>query len=234
MAQISRRRQKKKVTGKLVEEVHKELSLKYFLEHIRAQRKYEKYQHGIRFIKNFQTSLYKGENHTFLVSLTKTFLDNPIGVSLSTNIERRQTPIFSASIRFAKDKVVIETIQGTPWLKEMREFEKIVGIPSSRYLVHEIIGQARKIGFDKVMLIDPTKHGSYRSPYVQTIFDEETRALHTKVAFKTATITEKKRYIQKRKEFLRIHQERMRKLYENVAKGEGFEKEGKYFVKQLK
>ena len=234
MPQLNKRKQKKRVVGKVLTETHKDLVLKYFLEHIRAQRKYEKYQHGTKFIKNFQTSLYKGKEHSFLVSLTKSFLENPVAVSLSTNIEKRQTPIFSANIRFTKDKVIVETLQGTPWLKEMREFERIVGIPSSRYLIHEIIGQAKKMGFDKVLLIDPTKHGSYRSTYIQSIFDEETKALHTKVAFKTATITEKKRYIEKRKEFLRIHQERMRKLYENVAKGEGFEKEGKYFVKQLK
>lgn len=112
--------------------------------------------------------------------------------------------------------------------------ERIVDIPSSRYLIHEITHQAKELGFNKVMLIDPTKHGSYRSPYLQAIFDEETKELHKKVAFNTATITEKKRYIEKRKEFLRIHQNRMRKLYENVAKGEGFIKDGKYFVKPLK
>ncbi len=129
---------------------------------------------------------------------------------------------------------MIETLQGTPWLKEMREFERLVKIPSSRYLVKEIVAQARRMGFDRVMLIDPTKHGSYKDPHLVSLFDEETKKIHMKIAFKEATKEEKKRYIIKKKELLKIHQERMRKLYENVAKGEGFVKSGNYFVKMLK
>lgn len=121
MPRIIQKKQKKRVIGKLIGETHKELVLKYFLEHIRAQRKYEKYQHGTKFIKSFKPSLYKGKEHSFLVSLTKSYLDNPIAVSLSTNINNRQTPIFSANLRFTKGRIIVETLQGTPWLKEMRE-----------------------------------------------------------------------------------------------------------------
>lgn len=219
---------------KLVKVSAKDLMQRFFIEHIKSEKKYEKYQQGLKFLRNFKPTLYKGEEHTFLINLTKNFSQNPISVSLSTNIERRQNPIFTANIRFTKGRVIIETLQGTPWLKEMREFERIVNIPSSRYLVKEIVNQAKKMGFEKVMLIDPTKHGSYKDPHLLRLFDEETRKLNMKIVFGEATKEEKKMFIAKKKELLKIHQERMRKLYENVARGEGFVKLGKYFVKNLK
>lgn len=214
--------------------IQKDLMQKYFLEHIRSEKQYEKYREGLNFLKNFKFSIYRGEEHSFLVSLSRNYTLNPISVSLSTNIQNQQKPIFFANIRFTKGRVVIETLQGTPWLKEMREFERVVNIPSSRFLVREITQQAKKMGFDKVLLIDPTKHGSYKDPYLMSLFDEKTKELQQKVIFKEATKEERREYDKRRKEVLRVHQERMRKLYENVARGEGFIKKGNYFVKDLK
>jgi hypothetical protein len=220
--------------SKIKKITQKDIALKYFLEHIKNEAKQGLYEHGKKFLRNFKPSLHKGKEHTFLISLTRNFSRHPISVSLSTNIQNRQIPIFLANIRFTKGVVIVETLQGTAWLKEMREFESVIGVPSSRYLLREITAQAKRMGFDKVMLIDPLKHISYTQPHLMVLLDKEAKELQQKIIFDEATKADKKLFEAKKAEAIRIHQERMKKLYENVANGEGFVKKGNYYVKQLK
>lgn len=98
----------------------------------------------------------------------------------------------------------------------------------------EITSHAKKLGFSKAMLIDPTAHPSYFEPYLFSLFDAKTKEIHRRIAFGEASKEEKEEYKQKKKEVILLHQTRMKKLYTNVAKGEGFVKKGNYFVKNLK
>ena len=208
-----------------------ELFLRHFLEHAKQEKHANKYKSGLIFLKKFRFSLYKAEANTFLISLTTNYSKNPISVSVSTNINGRQTPIYSANLKFSKGKVIIETLQGTPWLKEIREFERAVNLPASRHLVREITNHAKKMGFEKVLLIDPTAHPSYSNPHLQALYDKKTRELHMKIALGESTKAEREEYKRRKKEFIALHQNRMSKLYHNVAQGEGFVKEENILLK---
>lgn len=211
-----------------------DLFLKYFVEHAKSEKGFDKYKQGLVFLKKFKFSLCKAEKNSFLISLTRNYSKNPISLSLSTNINGKQIHIYSANLRFLEGKVIIETLQGTPWLKEIREFEKAVNLPASRHLVREITTQSKKMGFDKVLLINPTAHPSYSEPYLFSLFDEKTKEIHKKIVFREATKEEKDYYKIKKQELIQIHKKRMEKLYNNVANGEGFIKRGNYFIKKLK
>jgi hypothetical protein len=207
---------------------------KKLITYARTQKSSQIYEHGLQFLTKFKHSLYKGKHHTFLIDFHKSFALQPIAIALKTNNKAGKTEtIFEARLKFEKNTILVESIQGTSLLAEMREFESIVGIPTSRYLIKEIISQAKKMKYKKIKLRSAQTHPSYKTPNWTTMLNKQEKQLHLNVALGEATLNEIKELTIIKNEAIKTIRSRMKKLYDVVAAAEGFRLEGNYFVKNI-
>jgi hypothetical protein len=207
---------------------------KELIIYARTQKSGQIYEHGLQFLKKFKHSLYKGKTHTFLIDFHKSFATQPIAIALKTNNKARKTEtIFEARLKFDKDIILVESIQGTKLLAEMREFESVVGIPTSRYLIKEIINQAKKMKYKQIKLRRAETHQSYKNPNWTTMLNKQEKQLQLKVALGEANLNEIKELTIIKNEAIKTIRQRMKKLYDVVAAAEGFRVEGNYFVKNI-
>ncbi|MFA5763462.1 MAG: hypothetical protein WC915_01465 [archaeon] len=207
---------------------------KELITYARTQKSGQIYEHGLQFLKKFKHSLYKGKTHTFLIDFHKSFATQPIAIALKTNNKAGKTEIlFEARLKFEKNTILVESIQGTKLLAEMREFESLAGIPTSRFIIKEIINQAKNMNYNQVKLRRAERHQSYKNPNWTTMLTKQEKQLHLKVALGDASLNEIKELTIIKNEAIKTIRLRMKKLYDVVAAAEGFKTEGNYFVKNI-
>ncbi|MDD4251363.1 MAG: hypothetical protein PHX27_04195, partial [Candidatus ainarchaeum sp.] len=209
---------------------------KYFLEHVKQSGHAKKYVASEKFLEKFKFSLHRTRHGNFLIDLKRNVTNTPISVALVFNkakLHNHNEIAYEARVRFFKKKVIVESIQGTKHLTEIRDFEKHTGLPTSRFLLQEIIKQAKQSGYKNVLLRRPETHPSYKKPYWQVELKKSEKILLDKVLFKEANKKEMAQMETIKEKTINTIRTRMKKIYENVATAEGFKRERTFFVKYL-
>jgi len=209
----------------------------FFLEHARQNKSVTKYKTGKQFLEKFKFSLYKTKNRTFLIDLKKNLTSTPLSIAIIFNnpkLKNKNVIAYEARIRFSGKNIIIESLQGSKNLIEIRDFENLVGLPASRYLFKEIYNQAKKAGYKKVLIRKPENQISYKDPNWVDSLDKRGKKLLEKIQFNEATSLEIKEFEKHREEAIKIIRARMKKIYETVAIAEGMRVQENYFVKEVK
>jgi hypothetical protein len=209
----------------------------YFVNLAKKHANSNKYSNNSkRFLNFFKPVFLKTRSRTFLIDLKSNFSTTPIAVALTTNIgqkKRQEEIIYQARIRFKEKKIVLESIQGSKNIVEIRAFEKAVNLPASRYLLQEIIRQAKKLGYKEILLRRPEAHPSYKEPAWFFGLDKRGKKLWEDVALGEATQKEKKEFEHHKQEIITIMRARMKKIYDTIAIAEGMKRKGNYYYKEI-
>ncbi|MFA6064940.1 MAG: hypothetical protein WCW44_00060 [archaeon] len=204
---------------------------------IAARESTENYvKFGKRFINNFKHHTLKGE-HEFAIDLHRSFRGSPISVSLAFNTlgEEVHTRIaFEARVEFNKNEVFITALQGKPGkARQIKEFEEIVKMPITNYLVLEIEKQAKANGYSRVVFPTPEVMASYKSPNPLGGLNERGKELAAKFSEKGLSDKEKtelNHLLDQARERIR---RRIHRTYTYVARDLGYTHQGHIFVKEL-
>lgn len=209
---------------------------RFFLTHAKEEEQLAKYASAEKFFAGFKPSLYRTRSRTFMIDLRRGLPPTPISIALLFNqgLRGKETATaYEARIRFRGKKIIVESIQGSKNLVEIRDFENASGLPASRFLLREILAQAKNKGYTQILLRRPETHPSYKNPAWSLSLDKRGKLLHEKVMFGEASEAEKKEFEQHKTEALALIRARMKKLYETVAIAEKMKREGDYFVKSI-
>lgn len=207
---------------------------RFFLQHAVKTRKGKSYYpYGRKFLNNFKPVFLKGRNTTFLIDLKKSTATNPVSIAVMFNQGKLQPSIFEASIKFNQKTISIEYLQGGSDLVKMREFDALVGTPTSRYLVRELCEQGKKLGYKTIQIVSPQKQPSYVEPNWASNLNKNEKLLLEKVAWNEASGLEIKQFQKMKETKIKEIRARMEKLYNIVATKEGFVLKGGYYTKVL-
>lgn len=196
---------------------------------------------GKKFVENFRHSFvaFPTGKPRFLVDLSVQNLVTPfcIGVYISSS-ERAYQEVCIVRIDFSKNSVIAKEIQGNiGYSRELKELEQLTGMPWGNFLIAKLEEQAKRNGFKYVRITIPQRLKWYRSPIVDNMPEYYKFANRLNVIYEDGQNMEYKEY----KKRLREQQEkvrkkvrqRLRKLYESIAKSRGYKRQGDYFVKRL-
>jgi hypothetical protein len=197
--------------------------------------------YGRPFVGNFQHSLYKfnrgSHGKTFLIDLRSTYFESPLCVALLFNSAGekglREERAFEARLSFEKGGVLIRALQGTRNIVEIRQFERLVGMPVANYMVLEIEQQAKMLGYKRVKLPNPTALEAYKNPNFYTSLRYRGKTLFRKKMEGELTHEEElelNKILNTTKEKVK---ERINSLYTSVALSLGYRESGRHFVKEL-
>jgi hypothetical protein len=191
---------------------------------------------GKRFINNFQHSFWKG-HHTYLIDLRRSFQGSPIAVALQFNSregEAHTKVAFEARLEFKKNEVFITALQGKNGkARQVKEFEGLVHMPISNYLIKEIEKQAKTNGYHRVVFLAPESMSSYQNPSPLHELNSRGEALMKKFSEKGLSKGEKEelnQILEHTKEKIR---KRIFRMYTFAARDLEYTRVGHVFVKNL-
>ncbi len=164
-------------------------------------------KYGRRFLRAFKTERH-GSGLVRIILGTGVH-ESPASIQLLFRVHRRFILTGKAKIGFAKDAVVIESIQGFPG-SAMEDLNAALKQPWANLLIQTIEKNARANGYKKIYLANPENMHWFHNP--ATGF-EQGSAQHEDVV-----------------DFI---QKNMKNFYGRIAKANGFKKEARYFVKEI-
>ncbi len=231
---------KKKVVKKTTKQIQidkvKSQRARFFLTHAKMASSLAKYKSAKNFLANFKPSFFRTRRATFMVDLVRGLYPTPVSVALKFNPTLKGNAaehIYEARIRFKDKKVIVESVQGSAFIEQIRDFENSVGLTASRFLLREIITNAKKNKYNQVLLRRPKTHPSYKNPSIEFALSKRGRELRDKILFEESTPTERKEFEQIKIETTSRIRANMIKVYENMALGEGFKRKKDYYIKEL-